>query len=327
MEKTESVHDHLALISMCQHALRNHSPRLMLPDISHGSSTRTLHSLDPELWSHNRTHNSLDEDITVCEAIRNNADTSRSLLIARKHVFNGGGPLTRSLSLDPSKRTSRSPRNIPSFFPMKQLGTLIYIDANSTGISTQVDIDINGAIEKGFFFEDNEWACYRRNYFSCICSFGLTPYYPDLTIQWADESTQQTYQVHNFAMSISALVADPREHEIELLQDIPGRNKGTANKPDMVPMAPKPRRLLDHGFREQSRWSLPLEHTFERMQFKQATANDSKLQSQQCYHQLMVELYADIGGKPGNAVYKKIAFRKSVELIVRARSPHHYKLL
>ena len=253
-------------------------------------------------------------------------------------------PIAASLRMDPSGYGSKSQQNIPPLLPLTQLGTLTYADANSGG--QPIKIEINGTIDKGFFLADNEWTCYRRNYFSCVCSYNLTPYYPNSVMQWTDSASQQTYRVYGFAMSISALVADSEGHTIELVQHTPKRDKGPIAAPDKVRLNPKPPQAQHHplnhfgqpdmGMAGSSRMyeqsggygaqqgSLPIEHTFERIQFKQATANNGKRRAAQQYYHLMVELYADIGPQ-GNDQYKKIAYRKSEKMIVRGRSPGHYQ--
>ncbi|KIW05940.1 hypothetical protein, variant [Verruconis gallopava] len=67
------------------------------------------------------------------------------------------------------------------------------------------------------------------------------------------------------------------------------------------------------------------QHTFERIQFKSATANNGKRRAQQQYYHLIVELYADIR-RPDSPQPKwvKIAERASSQVVVRGRSPSHY---
>lgn len=67
-------------------------------------------------------------------------------------------------------------------------------------------------------------------------------------------------------------------------------------------------------------------HTFERIQFKTATANNGKRRASQQYYHLIMELSADIrpSGSP-TPQWRKIATRTSDRLVVRGRSPSHYK--
>jgi meiosis-specific transcription factor NDT80 len=66
-------------------------------------------------------------------------------------------------------------------------------------------------------------------------------------------------------------------------------------------------------------------YTFERIQFKSATANNGKRRAQQQYYHLIIELHADVR-QPGaeHPVWVKIAQRTSAPVVVRGRSPSHY---
>lgn len=238
----------------------------------------------------------------------------------------------------------KSQQTIPPLNPMTPLGVLQYAGHQAT----QIKFEINGSIDKGFFLAENEWTCYRRNYFSCICSFTLHPLYPGQAMQFTPSSGPQTsYPVYGFAMNISAVVADSDTQAIDLVQHTPKRDKGPIAKPEKVRLQPKPAqqqqftpmgqmamygqsdaglppaRPYDPAF-GQGQGSVLTEHTYERIQFKQATANNGKRRAAQQYYHLLVELYADVGGS-GNDQYMKIGYRKSAKMIVRGRSPGHYQ--
>lgn len=67
-------------------------------------------------------------------------------------------------------------------------------------------------------------------------------------------------------------------------------------------------------------------HTFERVQFKQATANNGKRRASQQYFHLIVELWADIRkDSSADPVWVKVAHRVSEKIVVRGRSPSHYQ--
>ena len=69
----------------------------------------------------------------------------------------------------------------------------------------------------------------------------------------------------------------------------------------------------------------PHMHHFERIQFKNATANNGKRRASQQYFHLLVELYADVRVVgAGQAEWRKVAYRMSDKLVVRGRSPSHY---
>lgn len=242
-----------------------------------------------------------------------------------------------------SHRPSQS--NTPPLAPVEVLGVLQYAD--SSGIS----VDITGSIDKGFFQSEGDWTCYRRNYFACICSFSLDPYFsPAAPIQFISNDSgrpSQPMQIYRFAMCISAVVADSDQHEIELIQHTPKRDKGPTGKPEKVVLAPKQAtggaHQLNvygeasgmHGGRstlfpeslispQAGGQSMASEHTFERIQFKQATQNNGKRRAAQQYYHLVLELYADVGNQ-STEQFIKVAQRKSAKMIVRGRSPGHYQ--
>lgn len=234
--------------------------------------------------------------------------------------------------------------NIPPLMAITTNGQLVYGDTPQSPIK----IDIQGQIDKGFFLSEGEWTCYRRNYFSCNCSYNLTPYYPNASIQYIPNGSSQTYHVIGFAMCIAAVVAESDSHMIELVQHTPKRDKGPVQRPEKVKLNPKPpqqvtthplgmytgphdmgggsRSIYESGasYGQSGQNSFPAEYTFERIQFKQATANNGKRRAAQQYYHLLVELYAEVGNQTSDG-FIKIAQRKSAKMIVRGRSPGHYQ--
>ncbi|PKS07295.1 hypothetical protein jhhlp_005897 [Lomentospora prolificans] len=255
---------------------------------------------------------------------------------------------TTPVAMDTSYSTkSQATATIPPLETIATLGILQYADG---GQGTHVRPEIHGTIDKGFFLSDGEWTCYRRNYFSCVCSYTLSPHYPSMPLQFTPTNSQQTYQVSGFAMSISAVVADNDGHSIDLVQHTPKRDKGPIAKPDKVRLSPKSpqpshhpmslytghgdsslgtRSLYDPGYggpagTSQSTGTFQTEHTFERIQFKQATANNGKRRAAQQYYHLVVELWADVGSRASEQ-FLRVAYRRSAKMIVRGRSPGHYQ--
>ncbi|KAI3331345.1 hypothetical protein F4824DRAFT_293290 [Ustulina deusta] len=235
--------------------------------------------------------------------------------------------------------------NTPPLMALVVHGQLVYSDATTPGSGTPVKIDIQAVIDKGFFLSDGEWTCYRRNYFSCICSYGLNPHYPNATMQYLPTGSTASYQVFGFAMSISAVVSDSDSQSIDLVQHTPKRDKGPTAKPEKVRMLPKPhqqgsnplglysdhtmpggsRAIYESGYGQSGQGPYATEHTFERIQFKQATANNGKRRAAQQYYHLVIELYADVGTQNPGEQFIKVAERKSAKMIVRGRSPGHYQ--
>ncbi|KAI1881449.1 hypothetical protein JX265_000275 [Neoarthrinium moseri] len=256
--------------------------------------------------------------------------------------------------MDSSQYAPKGQANIPPLQPVVTHGQLVYVQGHS---HTPVKIDIHGTIDKGFFLSDGEWTCYRRNYFSCICSYSLTPNVSGIAMQslngiamqYTPNGSATAYDVYEFAMTISAVVAESDSHNIELVQHTPKRDKGPISRPDRVKLSPKQPTPTPHplggmytdthrlgagssagslyGEYSQSPGGHPNEHTFERIQFKQATANNGKRRAAQQYYHLVVELYANVGelGRGAPHEWMKIAQRKSAKMIVRGRSPGHYQ--
>ena len=199
--------------------------------------------------------------------------------------------------------------------------------------------EIFGKIDKGFFLADNDWTCYRRNYFSLNCSYTLHPAIPNGTIHLV-QGGGSSAQVYDFAISIAAVVDGRDGKAIELVQHTPKRDKGPQEKPARITLSPRPppsigmyggdsglggasRGLYDQGYGPNSNQQA-MEATFERIQFKNATANNGKRRAAQQYYHLLVELFADVGQQHSER-WVKIATRMSAPMVVRGRSPGHYQ--
>lgn len=224
---------------------------------------------------------------------------------------------------------AHAPRGtVPPLQPVQTLGALNYMDSAMTPIK----VDMAGAVDKGPFLScDQEWTCYRRNYLACVCSYTLSPpCYPGVPVQFTPPAAAAAapLQVYGFAMCISAVVADNEQQHIELVQHTPKRDKGPTSKPAKIPMAPKTGAPSHHSLAPYGDGlyaeGLPAEHTFERIQFKNATLNNGKRRAAQQYYHLIVELWADVGAHAPDQ-YVKVAYRKSAKMIVRGRSPGHYQ--
>ncbi|KIV89654.1 hypothetical protein PV10_07039 [Exophiala mesophila] len=211
--------------------------------------------------------------------------------------------------------------------------------------------EISASIQKGFFQVERKWTCYRRNYFTVHCSFALKgqfaegPYYL--------EKLSQRELIHQFAVSISARTAAQSNGESEargLVQHTPKRDKATESVPGRHPVSPSVHASMSsgglypgtgsmypsssqitssvlgpYGGYDSSSNGPPANHTFERIQFQRATANNGKRRAQQQYFQVVVELSADIGRTSGTEDWVLIATRESEPVVVRGRSPGHYK--
>ncbi|KAI9799462.1 MAG: hypothetical protein M1833_003984 [Piccolia ochrophora] len=200
--------------------------------------------------------------------------------------------------------------------------------------------EISARIDKGFFLADKNWTCYRRNYFSVACSYTLKPLMASMPLSLY-RSNNMPETIHGFAMSISAVVDGQGGKPVELVQHTPKRDKGPQGKPDRIRLNPHTASSLG-GFAgdaavasAHSEYDQVYAHqtgeaqsfaSFERIQFKSATANNGKRRAAQQYYHLVVELYADIGSAAGpEGRWVKVASRLSAPMVVRGRSPGHYQ--
>jgi len=212
--------------------------------------------------------------------------------------------------------------------------------------------EISATIQKGFFQVDHKWTCYRRNYFAVACSFTFKntlaegPYYLN--------RNGQREMIHQFAVSISAKTASTPNGESEtrgLVQHTPKRDKATESVPGRHQISPMPHSNVNSsavyhgssslyqggghiptaimngyvGYDNSAANAIPTTHTFERIQFQKATANNGKRRAQQQYFLVVVELWASVARAHGDNSWVLIATKESDPMVVRGRSPGHYK--
>jgi meiosis-specific transcription factor NDT80 len=209
--------------------------------------------------------------------------------------------------------------------------------------------EITASIQKGFFQVDRNWTCYRRNYFSVQCAFNFRNNTRDQPFYLRRNGGDQL--IHQFAVSISAKTQKNSNGESEsrgLVQHTPKRDKATESVPCRQPVAP----MLGHsssgystaghtyaggnhlhsamnmpgfpGYETPGSSATPTSHTFERIQFQKATANNGKRRAHQQYFLVVVELSANIG-RSGREDWVLLATKESDPMVVRGRSPGHYK--
>lgn len=163
---------------------------------------------------------------------------------------------------------------------------------------------------------DNDWTCYRRNYFQVSSAFsiqGTNHGLNDVETPCLVEVEGTYHTVQQFLLGISARVSNS-DKKIELVQHTPKRDKG----PQMVPQAKAIR--AGGNLNLSSVGSNQNIVTFERVQFKTATANNGKRRAAQQYYVIIVDLYVQCD----NGEQYKVASSQSAPLVVRGRSPGHY---
>ena len=212
----------------------------------------------------------------------------------------------------------------------------------------RISPEIHASIPKGFFEVEGKWTCYRRNYFPVLCSFTTKPAVPDGAYLLQREG-QQPARILEFAVSISAKTAVLNNQESQsrgLVQHTPKRDKATESTPGRVIIQPSTQtspetrhpalhsysspqtvspNMISHyeSFSGGQHPTTPTQHTFERIQFQKATANNGKRRAQQQFFHVVVELWANVGHAKEDWV--QLATRQSAQMVVRGRSPGHYK--
>lgn len=178
-------------------------------------------------------------------------------------------------------------------------------------------MQLHAKMDRGFFRADQDWTCYRRNYFQVSSTFDIHGINyllqgPEVPCLLRTEN-QELFQIDFFTIGVTARVSGS-DKKIELVQHTPKRDKG----PQMIP---EPRVVSAGGNLHLA--SVGSNHnivTFERMQFKTATANNGKRRAAQQYYEIVVDLYANTS--TGKSF--KVATTVSAPLVVRGRSPGHY---
>ncbi|PIA14765.1 p53-like transcription factor [Coemansia reversa NRRL 1564] len=188
--------------------------------------------------------------------------------------------------------------------------------------TTQYIACLSPQVDRGFFLANEDWTCYRRNYFQVSCTFSLVGAVPASGGTAAINGSTATgcvavvngvmHRVTRFLIGLSAQVLEDGKI-VELVQHTPKRDKG----PQMTPQ-PQPALPTDIAAQNGSTGSNTV--CFERIQFKTATANNGKRRAAQQYYMLEVLLLADC--ENGGRIL--VASSTSAPIVVRGRSPGHY---
>ncbi|KAI9002015.1 hypothetical protein BC832DRAFT_533097, partial [Gaertneriomyces semiglobifer] len=221
------------------------------------------------------------------------------------------------LGLSPTRRRRGDhllapiPMNVSPFFkPTKQVYNIFSLDR-----CQPITLRIIPKVDRGFFLADSDWTCYRRNYFQVSSSFSAQDGIGrEVELPCYLEMDKNYYTVTGFAIGLSARVANG-EKKIDIVQHTPKRDKG----PQLVP-TPRPVRSGGNPHQYNGIGTNQLVATFERLQFKTATANNGKRRAAQQYYILTMELYTILE----NGQQIKVATTESAPLVVRGRSPGHY---
>lgn len=245
------------------------------------------------------------------------------------------------MQIEVGSHLGANPQQVPPFD-----NTESFFQLTDESGRTPVQPEIHAKIDKGFFRADQDWTCYRRNYFSVACSYGLSPTRNDLDYERVFLIRQGSPErILGFYMCIAAKVDGEDGKPIELVQHTPKRDKGPMTQPEKKELKPNPSgnlgmyastagfgpsQSLTGEYEASSYLGNPQDSqsvaTFERIQFKKATANNGKRRAAQQYFHIVVELFAKVyKGKGNETEFVKIAHRVSAQMVVRGRSPGHYQ--
>lgn len=247
---------------------------------------------------------------------------------------------------EPTQR-SQSHGDSPSSPPFDPTDVLIPIIADIAGTQKTIKPELQAKLNQNICELDGKWTCYRRNYFKVTVSWTIDPYLPQVPLYICRD--QILKPVRSFAMAISAIVNGSYTETRELVQHTAKRDKQSETRPSRVQLQPSSTMSLTgdsttngaHSSYPLSSHSLeynssypgapqpcqpPTQHTFMRIQFQKATANNGKRRAQQQFYNVVVELQAELASPvSGESQWVTIARRRSSPIIVRGRSPSHYK--
>ncbi|KAI9303060.1 hypothetical protein BJ944DRAFT_250980 [Cunninghamella echinulata] len=180
-------------------------------------------------------------------------------------------------------------------------------------------IELKCKVDRGFFLCERHWTCYRRNYFQITTAFTTTNctnnqlFYLKPPSSSSPSTSSHCEQIRRFYVQVIATSSDGNRN-VELIQLTAKRDKGPQRNPPMVLIHPGDGELVHHPH-DTSQKTI----TFERLQFKSATANNGKKRASQQYYYLSIQLIAEC-----NDSKYVIASCQSCPLVVRGRSPGHY---
>lgn len=200
-------------------------------------------------------------------------------------------------------------------------------DVYSLDLSMQFDLKCFPKVDRGFFMTQSNWTCYRRNYFQISGGFnGISRngMHKEITLPAMLKLDDDKFvKVSNFAIGVSARTTSG-ESNVDIVQHTTKRDKGPIMSPQRVPVYPGgcPSSFMGTTYQD-------FVATFERLQFKVATANNGKKRAAQQFYTLVMELWAECQfdqHETGHSDKRQIlvATCESSPLVVRGRSPAHY---
>ena len=182
----------------------------------------------------------------------------------------------------------------------------------------------------GAFFKsdpDGRWTCYRRNYVNVRVRYVLHGIRAGEVLYVFIEGKQR--RVRDLGTRITAHKSGTSEDSIDLVHFTPKREHGLQLADKVISLstvasrtAISPTLQLCKQFRD----GFGEGFVFERMQFRSATPNNGSRSSRQPGNRLCTELLADVSAEGADVPeWRLICRRISEDIVVRGRSPVHYR--
>ncbi|CAO3654990.1 unnamed protein product [Mucor hiemalis] len=258
----------------------------------------------------------------------NNPPLPTPKLLASQLHSNNKSPINAAVSLSKNEQQDNGNNTDHRFFcNPKSILSLYRLNRKTSSYP----VIFNCKMDRGFFISQSHWTCYRRNYFQVTASFIIpghsegTPYALQLNSDKpmqpirqfllrlkACTSTSSASATNNTSSGEETILENHNMiRPVALTQMTPKRDKGPQREPPMIPILPS-----DSAYGCEQACV-----TFERLQFRVATANNGKRRASQQYFRLIFELIAELEEDGSQHVVSECY---SSPLVVRGRSPGHY---
>ncbi|KAI9470952.1 MAG: hypothetical protein EXX96DRAFT_373497 [Benjaminiella poitrasii] len=190
-------------------------------------------------------------------------------------------------------------------------------------------IILNCKMDRGFFYNQTHWTCYRRNYFQVAATLVISGHSDQSRYGLQLDLDKPMQHIEHFYIRLSACASSNinstaltsmdnavlENHNVirpvALIQMTAKRDKGPQREPPMLAVTPS-----DSVYNSNEDICV----TYDRLQFKVATANNGKRKASQQYFRLIFQLVAQLNDGSQHIVSECY----SLPLVVRGRSPGHY---
>lgn len=218
----------------------------------------------------------------------------------------------------------------PNFYDTETKGDM----CDAAGVQVPVDIKAQFVLKKKAARQRNCWILYRRNYFNIQGSYKLKPLLdssPDETL-YLYQSKPNPKPIQALFMCMRGVVGREASSEIKIVV-FNAKRKPIHEGKEPPPIAPQRMKPLTDGSTKyyakstgdrQDHINVPMNHTFNRNQFRAATQNNGARRTEQQFYHILLELKAEIivDGLPQLFT---VASKMSEPLVVRGRCPLSFK--